>query len=91
MAPEAIHVDVFGAVVRLPRDLVGELRSAAAARAGVSSRHRDLSLVLDRALDSGSATLTHGDLRALTAIREEEPTLADAVDELREAARRQAG
>jgi hypothetical protein len=85
-----IQLDVFGTVVRLPRELVALLRTAAAARAGASSIHRDLSLVLDRALGSGSATLTRGDLRALGVIGEEEPEpFAEAVRQLQEAARRE--
>lgn len=86
---QAIQLDVFGTVVPLPRELVAELRAAAAARAGVSSIHRDLSLVLDRALGSGSATLTRADLRALGVIGEEKPEpFAEAVRRLQEAARR---
>jgi hypothetical protein len=88
MPGEAVTVDVFGSAVPLPRDLVSELGAAAAAHAGVSSRHRDLSLVLTRALESGSATLSHGDLRALSAIAEEHPErFSQIVRELQEAAR----
>lgn len=88
MTGSGIQLDVLGATVRVPRRLAEELRAAAAARAGVSSRHRDLSLVLDRALGSGSATLTRADLLALDAIAEEQPEpFAAAVQALRDAAR----
>lgn len=89
MAGNSIQLDVFGTVVPLPRRLVAALRAAAAERAGVSSRHRDLSLVLDRALRSGSTTLTRADLRALAAIAEEEPVaFSEPVRRLQDAAGR---
>lgn len=69
---ETIEIDLVGTIVPVPRDLVSRLAAAAAARAGVSERHRDLSLVLGRALESGSARLGQGDVRALCAVLEEE-------------------
>jgi hypothetical protein len=72
MAEEEIELDVDGIVVRAPRELVGRLAAAAAARAGVSARHRDLSLLLVRALDLGHVRLDRGDVRALGAVLEEE-------------------
>jgi len=49
----------------LERELVVDLRDAAARRAGVSSRYRDLSLVLDRSLTAGTLTLRRGESRLL--------------------------
>jgi hypothetical protein len=71
MRRQEIRLDVFGEVVSLPYEVVAELRGAAAARAGISSRHRDLSLVLHRALESGHAVLTRPDVAALGALAEE--------------------
>ncbi|HJQ73587.1 MAG TPA: hypothetical protein VJ814_01780 [Gaiellaceae bacterium] len=72
MAQEQIELDLDGKVVSVPREVVGELAAAAATQAGVSARHRDLSLVLGRALESGSVTLGQGEVRALLAVIEEE-------------------
>ncbi len=72
MAPEElIEIDLDGKIVPVPRDAVSALAAAAAARAGVSERHRDLSLRLSQALDSGRATLDRGEMRALSAVLEE--------------------
>jgi hypothetical protein len=71
MAEEEIELDVHGRPVGVPREVVSRLAAAAAARAGVSSRHRDLSLVLGRALDSGRVTLTRSEAKALRAVLEE--------------------
>lgn len=73
MAADEIELEVQGGVVRVPRDVVSRLAAAAAARAGVSSRHRDLSLLLGRALDSGRLALGRGESWALRAVIEEEP------------------
>jgi hypothetical protein len=89
MGQETIDLDLDGKVVAVPGELVGGLAAAAAARAGVSARHRDLSLLLGRALESGRASLDQGDVRALVAVIEEEQDgrFGSAVDELlREAA-----
>jgi hypothetical protein len=51
---------------------VSDLAAAAAASAGVSERHRDLSLRLNRALESGSVRLGLGEVRTLVAVLEEE-------------------
>ena len=72
MAEEEIELDVHGRRVGVPRETVSRLAAAAAAQAGVSSRHRDLSLVLGRALDSGHVTLSRGEARALRAVLEDE-------------------
>ena len=69
---QTIEIGLDGKVVGVPRDVVSELAAAAAARAGVSERHRDLSLRLNRALESGRVSLDRGELRALVAVLEEE-------------------
>jgi len=66
-----IQLALDGKVVAVPRDVVHAIATAAAARAGVSGRHRDLSLELNRSLESGRATLGRGDVRALVAVLEE--------------------
>jgi len=68
----AIEIGLDGKVVTVPRDVVSNLAAAAAARAGISGRHRDLSLQLNRALESGRASLRQGEIRALVAVLEEE-------------------
>jgi hypothetical protein len=72
MPEEMIDLDLDGKVVPVPRELVSRLAAAAAARAGVSARHRELSLLLGRALESGTATLDQGNVRALCVVIEEE-------------------
>ena len=72
MQDEKIEVGLDGKVVTVPRDVVGAIAAAAAARAGVSERHRDLSLHLNRALESGRVTLGQAEVRALVAVLEEE-------------------
>jgi len=69
---ETIEVGVDGKVVAVPRDVVSAIAAAAAARAGVSARHRDLSLHLNRALEAGHVSLGQGEVRALVAVLEEE-------------------
>jgi hypothetical protein len=89
---DEIRIDVFGATVLLSRREVTALREAAAARAGVSSRHRDLSLVLNRALETGGVSLTRPELTALFALVEEAPArFASVGGELRRAAARRDG
>ena len=72
IAEELIEIDLDGKVVPVPREVVSRLAAAAAARAGVSARHRDLSLLLHRALELGRAILGRGEMRALCAVLEEE-------------------
>jgi hypothetical protein len=72
MAQEQIELDLDGKVIPVPGEVVSEMAAAAAARAGVSQRHRDLSLILGRALESGQARLGQGDVRALVVLLEEE-------------------
>jgi hypothetical protein len=69
---ETIEVGLDGKVVAVPREVVHAIAAAAAARAGVSERHRDLSLDLNRALSSGRVTLGQPEIRALVAVLEEE-------------------
>ncbi|HZS30808.1 MAG TPA: hypothetical protein VFA37_06085 [Gaiellaceae bacterium] len=71
MASREIELDVAGRSVTVPRDVVSSVAAAAAARAGVSSRHRDLSLLLGRALSSGKVSLSRSEARALDAVLEE--------------------
>lgn len=88
IAEELIEIDLDGKIVPVPRDVVSALAAAAATRAGISERHRDLSLLLHRALELGNARLGRGDVRALCAVLEEEhPDRFGAVGaELRRAA-----
>ena len=85
---ETVEIDLDGKTVAVPRGVVSDLAAAAAARAGVSERHRDLSLLLRRGLDSGRASLGQGEVRALCAVLEEEhpDRFGPAADELRRAA-----
>jgi hypothetical protein len=69
---ELIEIDLDGKTVAVPRDVVSELAAAGAARAGLSERHRDLSLMLGRALETGSVRLGQGEVRALCAVLEQE-------------------
>jgi hypothetical protein len=72
MAEDTVQLDLAGKDVRVPRELVNRLAAAAAASAGLSARHRDLSLLLGQALESGQAALGQGEVRALGAVLEEE-------------------
>jgi hypothetical protein len=83
----AIEVGLDGRIVAVPRDVVSAIAAAAAASAGVSERHRDLSLHLNRALESGRVALGKGDVRALVAVLEEEHSgrFGPAAAELRRA------
>ena len=82
-----IKLDILGRVVAAPSAAVAELRDLAAARAGVSSSHRDLSLVLDRALLSKTmVVLQRGEARALLELIEDHPADTDVralVDDVR--------
>jgi hypothetical protein len=84
---QTIEIGLDGKVVGVPRDVVSDLAAAAAARAGVSERHRDLSLHLNRALQSGHASLGRAEVRALVALLEEEhpDRFGSAAAELRRA------
>ena len=67
-----IEIDLDGKAVSVPRDVVTAIAAAAATRAGVSERHRDLSLHLNRGLESGRVSLGRGEVRALVAVLEED-------------------
>ena len=84
---EIVEIDLDGKIVATPRGVVSDLAAAAATRAGVSARHRDLSLLLRRALDSGRARLGRGEVRTLCAVLEEEhpDRFGSAAAELRRA------
>ena len=72
MAQEQIELDLDGRLIPVPGEVVSEIAAAAAARAGVSRRHRELSLHLNRALESGRVSLGQAEVRALVAVLEEE-------------------
>lgn len=72
MGADEIEIDVLGDAVLVPRQVVSSLAAAAASRAGVSSRHRDLSLVLRRSLEAGKVALSRAEARALRAVLEEQ-------------------
>ena len=72
MAQEQIELSLDGKVIPVPGEVVSAIAAAAATRAGVSQRHRDLSLALGRALESGQGRLGQGEVRALVAVLEEE-------------------
>jgi hypothetical protein len=78
------EIDLDGKAVAVPRDVVSALAAAAAARAGVSDRHRELSQRLGGALESGRVNLDRGEVRALVAVLEENH-FGPAVAELRRA------
>ena len=73
MAQEQIQLDLDGKALAVPGEVVSAIAAAAAARAGISERHRELSLLLGRALESGQARLGQAEIRALVAVLEEEP------------------
>jgi len=78
-----IQLALDGKVVAVPRDVVHAIAVAAAARAGLSGRHRDLSLKLHRALEAGHTSLGQGDVLALVAVLEEtHPDLGPGAAEL---------
>jgi|SRR5579884_1769270 len=84
VSEEGIELDLCGEGVAVPADLVRALAAAAAARAGISSRHRDLSILLGRALDSGRVALSRAEVRTLRAVLEERdwPSFGAAAAEL---------
>jgi hypothetical protein len=72
MNDNEIELDLDGKTVCVSRDVVSAIAASAAADAGISDRHRDLSILLGRALESGRAILDRGDVRALCAVLEAE-------------------
>jgi len=67
-----VDLDLDGKVVAVSREVVSSIAAAAAGRAGVSERHRDLSLQLNRALESGHVGLGQREVRTLVAVLEQE-------------------
>jgi hypothetical protein len=75
---KSIKVDVTGELVRVPLPLAADLRVAAAADAARSSVRRDLSLLLERALSTGTTlALRRGEARELEALLREQPDTAE--------------
>jgi len=72
MTQPPIELDLDGKAVPVPRELADRLAAAAAARAGVSAQHRDLSLLLARGLETGHASMGQAEVRVLCAVLEEE-------------------
>ena len=66
-----IELDILGEKVSAPSGAVTRLRDLAAAAAGRSSSARDLSLVLDRAIQTKTTVALHrGETRALSSLLE---------------------
>jgi hypothetical protein len=71
-----VRVEVRGRVVQLPRAAVERAQQFAAAQAGVSSRMRDLALVLDWALNTERVVaLRRGEVRELERLATVHPEL----------------
>ena len=69
-----VTIDVSGRVVTIPSAAAVSLRDAAAADAARSSARRDLSLVLTRALETGSTVaLQRGEARELADLVADQP------------------
>jgi hypothetical protein len=78
-----VKLDVHGVVVSIEPAQAERLRVAAAARAGTSSRLRDLSLVLDWALASSRVVaLRRAEARELLRLVAATPELADVAQVL---------
>ena len=72
-----VRIDVRGQVISLRRENAERLRAAASAAAGVSSRRRDLALVLDWALATPRIiALRRAEARELAALLTEDRSLA---------------
>jgi hypothetical protein len=86
-----VRLDVRGRLVVLEREDAERLQAAAAADAAVSSRRRDLALVLDWALASPRVVvLRRSEARELGRLAEGDPSLAFLADALAAAGRRSA-
>ena len=73
-----LRLDILGRMLTVSPTVVGRLRDLAAARAGQSSSQRDLSLVLERAVRTGTTVALHrGEARALLELVEAEPDDAE--------------
>ena len=78
-----VRLEVRGQVVTLRRDDAERLRAAAAATAGLSTRRRDLALVLDWAISSPRiVALRRSEARELAQLLREDGALADLGDAL---------
>ena len=73
-----VELDILGATVSASKEAIARVRDLAAAQAGRSASARDLSLVLERALNARSkVALQRGETRALLdLIDQEDPDLA---------------
>jgi hypothetical protein len=86
-----VRLDVRGQIVVLRREDAERLQAAAAAEAGLSSRSRDLALVLDWALASPRVVvLRRAEARELARLAAEKPSLAFLADALGTARNRSA-
>jgi hypothetical protein len=75
---DSIRIDVSGETALVPLALAAELRDAAAADAARSSLRRDLSLLLERALSTGTTlALRRSEVRELEALLREHPATAE--------------
>jgi hypothetical protein len=73
-----VRLDVRGQVVSLRREEAERLCAAAASAAPISSRRRDLALVLEWALASSRiVALRRSEARELAAVLAEDPSLSD--------------
>jgi hypothetical protein len=90
-AAAMVRLDVRGQVVTLEREDAERLRDAAAAAGALSSRRRDLALVLDWALSSERVVaLRRAEARELAQLLAEDPALAQLGDALGGGVRRPA-
>jgi hypothetical protein len=71
-ARNRVTLDIIGTPAHVERRLVAGLRDLAA-RAGASSQHRDLSLVLDHSLKAPTLTLRRAELRTLLDVAAQSP------------------
>ena len=86
-----VRLDVRGRVIVLQREDAERLQAAAAADAALSSRRRDLALVLDWALASPRVVvLRRSEARELGRLAENDPSLSFLADALSSPGRRSA-
>jgi hypothetical protein len=75
---DSIKIDVSGETGSVPLQLAAELRAAAAADAARSSVRRDLSLLFERAVSTGTTlALRRSEARELEALLREGPATAE--------------
>ena len=78
-----VRLEIRGQVVALPRVQVERAQQLAHAEAGVSSRLRDLALVLDWALNSSRiVSLRRSEARELERLAQREPQLGELANVL---------